>query len=471
MADLTATLAEFIVRTSSADFPEGALDRAKKVIVDAFAAILASADCEVASPLLRYVHESGVTGDSPILGTGVTTAPELAALVNGTFGAALEFDDVLSLMPAHPSAIIVPSLIADSRASRLSGADFIEAHVIGLEVGAKIAVGIGLGHYVRGYHATGTLGIFLALGALARRYRLDRSTIAIAFGIAASAAGGLQRNFGTMTKPLHSGWAARNAFAAVQLARCGFTAAADALEGKAGFFAAYGVPESDPQATINALGKPWVIMEPGITLKKFPCCFACHRAMDGLLQLKASLGLSASNLRRIECRVAPGALVPLPYAEPKNGLEAKFSLPYALAAGVLDGEYKLSTFTDEAVKRPAIGSLLQKIRVLEDPRCKGNDPLFEKRSYGTRGFVEVEVHTTDGRTATVTVERAPGHPSRTLTWDEMKAKFTLCAEQARIDPAAAERAFRILSELERCPDIQEVVGLLARPRGATVATP
>ena len=470
MTDLTAALSDFIIRSSSADFPEGALDKAKKVIVDTFAAILASADSEVALPLLRYVHESGASGDSPILGTGVTATPELATLVNGTFGAALEFDDVLPVMPGHPSAIIVPPLFADTWASRLSGQEFIEAYVIGLEVGAKIAVGITFGHYQRGHHATGTLGIFSALGALAKRYRLDRATVATAFGIAASTASGLSRNFGTMTKPLHSGWAARSAFASVQLAHCGFTAAADVLEGEFGFFAAYGVPESDPQASIDTLGKPWVIMEPGVTLKKFPCCRAAHRAMDGLLQLRTSLGLSAENLERIECRVAPGVLVPLRYPAPKNGLEAKFSMPYALAAGVLDGEYTLSTFTDEAVNRPAIGNLYKKIQVREDPRCKGSDPLVEKHSYGARGVVEVEVWTTDGRTATATIERQPGHPSRALTWDEMRNKFISCAERARIDPAAVERAFSILYDLEHCGDIQEVIALIARPRGATVAT-
>ena len=173
----------------------------------------------------------------------------------------------------------------------------------------------------------------------------------MAFGIASSMASGLQRNFGTMTKPLHAGWASRSALAAVNLARSGFTAAPDVLEAPAGFFAAYGVEESRPETAIKQLGNPWVIADPGLALKQFPCCYASHRGMDGVLQLRQRLGLNAANLARLECRMPPGGMRVLIYPQPTTGLEGKFSLQYALAAGVLDGQYTLWSFTDEAVNR------------------------------------------------------------------------------------------------------------------------
>jgi 2-methylcitrate dehydratase PrpD len=460
MSGLTQTLAEFIQTTSLEELPAGALDRAKKAVADTCAVILAGAGSEVAPPLLRYIAESGDRGESPILGSGRTASREMAALANGTFGHALDFDDVLSMMPAHPSAVILPALIADSRTGALPGRALLEAYVVGVEVGGKIGQAITVGHYHRGFHGTGTLALFSAVAALSKRHRLGVEATRTAFGIASSMASGLQRNFGTMTKPLHTGWAARSAIAAVNLARCGFTAAPDALEAPAGFFAAYGVDASKPEAAIDRLGNPWVIVDPGLALKRFPCCYASHRGMDGVLQLNQRLGLNAQNLERLECRMPPGGMRVLIYPQPKTGLEGKFSLQYALAAGVLDGEYTLWSFTDEAVNRPRIHDLLARIHVDEDPRCADNDPLLETRSSGSRGFVEVEAVLTDGSRQTVRVDQAPGHPARELTWDDLAAKFTDCAAQARIDPTQAKQAFALLFELETCRDVAEIVSLL-----------
>jgi len=460
MTGLTAALAAFIHEKTLDDLPREALDKAKKAIADTFAVMLAGAGSEVAPPLLRYVEQSGERGASPILGSGRTTSPELAALVNGTFGHALDFDDVLSMMPAHPSAVILPALCAAPGAGTLAGSALLEAYVLGVEVGGKIGQAITMGHYQRGFHGTGTLAIFAAVGALAKRYCLDLATTRTAFGIAASMASGLQRNFGTMTKPLHTGWASRSALAAVQLARSGFTAAPDVLEAPAGFFAAYGVEASRPEAAIDQLGNPWVIVDPGLALKRFPCCYAAHRGMDGVLQLRQSLGLTVDNLERLTCRMPPGGMRVLIYPQPQTGLEGKFSLHYALAAGVLDGQYTLWSFTDEAVNRAQIGDLYARISVGEEPRCAGNDALLETRSSGSRGFVEVEAVRTDGRRATLRVDTAPGHPSRALEWDDIAAKFMDCAAQARTDLDKAERALSILTRLETCADIREVLALL-----------
>jgi 2-methylcitrate dehydratase PrpD len=460
MTGLTEALAEFIHDRTIQDFPPVALDKTKKALADTFAVILAGAGSEVAPPLMRYVGQASDSGTSPILGSGRTVSPEMAALVNGTFGHALDFDDVLSMMPAHPSAVILPALIADLRAGTLSGRALIEAYVIGVEVGGKIGQAITVGHYHRGFHGTGTLAIFSALAALAKRDHLDVPTTQMAFGIASSLASGLQRNFGTMTKPLHAGWASRSALAAVNLARSGFTAAPDVLEAPAGFFAAYGVEESQPETALKHLGNPWVIAEPGLALKQFPCCYASHRGMDGVLQLRQRLGFTAANLARLDCRMPPGGMRVLIYPQPKTGLEGKFSLQYGLAAGVLDGQYTLWSFTDEAVNRTPIRDLLERICVREDPRCAGDDPLLETRSSGSRGFVEVEAMLSDGRHETIRVHQAPGHPSRELTWEDISAKFGDCAAQARIDPGRAKHALGILERLEACADIGEVVTLL-----------
>jgi len=460
---LTEGIARFIQNNSLADYPDGVVEKTKKIIVDTFAAILSGAGSEVAAPLLDYARKSaqaGESGRSPVWGTSQRCSAETAALVNGSFGHALDFDDVLSMMPAHPSAVIIPALCADLQQHRLSGRGLIEAQVMGIEVGGKIGLGMTTEHYHRGFHGTGTLAMFCGVAALAKTHALDLGTTRIAFGIASSMASGIRRNFGTMTKPLHTGLAARNALQAVRLAMSGFTAALDGLEGKAGFFASYGEKESDPGVTLKGLGQPWIVADPGIALKKFPCCYAAHSGMDGVLSLRAKHGFAAGDIAKLEVRMPPGGMEVLTFPTPQTGLEGKFSMEYCAAAGALDGGYSIWTFTDEAVRRPEVRDLLARIRVYETDECRGDDPLFETRSSGSRGFVEVEVELRNGTKDRLYIPKPPGHPSRELTWNDLEGKFMDCASEARIEAGRAQQAFKALRDLENCPDISAIVDLL-----------
>ena len=454
----TATIADFIVKTTSADFPADSEQKAIKVIADTFAVILAGVSSEVAAPLLRYLDHAGESGASPILGTGLTASAETAALINGTYGHSLDYDDVLSMMPAHPSAVILSALLASMNGQVVSGKDFIEAYIIGVEVGGKIGLGMTNDHYQRGYHATGTLALFSGLAALCKLHRLDAATNQQAMGIAGSMSSGLRRNFGTMTKPLHSGLAARSALTAVRLAMAGFTAADDIMEAKAGFFSTYGAPDSDPEVTARGLGKPFVISSPGIAVKKFPCCYATHRPIDGVLTLRERMGFDALSIEKIICRMPPGGMHVLTYPRPVTGLESKFSLPYSIAAAVLDGKFSLWSFSDEAVRRAEIAALYDRIDAHETPTSRGDDPQFDKRSSGSRGFVEVEVLLKDGRRDQLRVDVPPGSPSRELSWEELQAKFMDCARQApRISTASAAAAFAAIRDLQAVADIHSIV--------------
>lgn len=454
----TASMAEFIVNTRAADFPAGSDQKAIKVIADTFAVILAGVGSEVAEPLARYLDAARESGAAPILGTGLTATAETAALINATYGHALDYDDVLSMMPAHPSAVIVAALLASLNGKPVSGKDFIEAYIVGIEVGGKLGVGMTNYHYQRGYHATGTLALFSGLAALAKLHKLDAPTIQQALGIAGSMASGLRRNFGTMTKPLHSGLAARSALTAWRLAISGFTAAPDIMEAKAGFFSTYGTADSDPEVTASGLGKPFVISDPGIAVKKFPCCYATHRAIDGVLTLRERLKFDAASVDKVICRMPPGGMHVLIYPRPVTGLEGKFSLEYSIAAGVLDGKFSLWSFSDEAVRRPQIAELYQRIDAHETATSRGDDPQFEKRSSGSRGFVEVEVRLKDGRSDQIRIDVPPGAPARELTWDELQAKFMDCARQApRISSANAVAAFDAIRSLGAVNDVRSVI--------------
>jgi 2-methylcitrate dehydratase PrpD len=454
--ELTEALATFIVETQSSDLPPAAYEKAEKGIVDTIGCILAGSVSDVAPPLLDYLGTSEASGDRPVLGTGRTAPPEIAAMVNGTFGHALDFDDVLSMMPAHPSTVILPALFA-CLGKQVSGDALIEAYIIGVEAGAKIGLGISNSHYRRGWHATGTLAIFSGIAALCRFLNLDVPATRQAFGIGASMSSGLQCNFGTMTKPFHAGWASRSAVSAVRLAESGFSASAEAMEASSGFFSTYGTEQSDMDRCINGLGKPFVLVEPGLALKKYPCCYALHRPIDGLLDLRDRLSLTSDNTESILCRVAPGALRPLPYDRPVTGLEGKFSMEYTLAVGVLDGRFDLAAFSDDGVRRPEIADLLPRMHKEEDPVCLGDEKDPAARSSGTIGYVEVTATRRDGIAETVRVDKPTGSPERELSWADLEAKYHDCAAQTGMTQDAAAASFSDWRALRHCTDVARLL--------------
>jgi 2-methylcitrate dehydratase PrpD len=432
--DLSLGLAEFVKNADIEDAGADAVELAKRVIVDTVAVILSGAGSEVAGPMLDYVSRMG-QGAVPLIGTDAAASAPAAALVGGTFGAALDFDDVLSMMPGHPAAVVMPALIAQCYDAPVSGRDFIDAYIVGLEVGSKLSQGVGIRHYQRGYHTTGTIALFCAVAALARRFGLSVGETRMALSLAASTASGIQANFGTMTKPLHSGWAAQSAVIAVDLVRSGFIASLSALEDEGGYLSAYGTEESDAGKVLPLLGKPWTIVSPGIALKKFPTCYATHRAIDGVAEIEREVGPLLGQLEKLTCRVVPGALLPLRFSRPRTGLEGKFSMPYGLAVALLDRHLTIAYFDDAAVMRPEIWS------------------LYDKKSAGTRGFVVIEALLADGRTISRRIDTAPGHPKRPLSWADLNVKFLDCARSCGVDEGVAQRAFEGLKNLEGAADV------------------
>jgi 2-methylcitrate dehydratase PrpD len=462
----TRAVARFIGATTFASIPEPVREAARKTIADTVAVFLAGSGGDVVPPLRAYLKRNPAPGPAPVIGWGTTTTPEVAAMVNGTLGHALDYDEVTTLYPAHPSAPILAALLSCQEPAVLDGQTLVTAYAIGFEVGGQIARGLGLAHYHRGFHATGTLTLFSAVAALAKARNLTEDEICTAIGIAASMSAGMQRNFGTMTKPLHSGWAARSALVAVELASVGWTANQSILEIPRGYLALYGDERSDPAAIAPALGVPWVFISPGVSLKKYPCCWATHRAIDAVLQLRAGLG--AGQIAHLRCRMPPGAFAQLPYQRPATGLEGKFSGPYACAASMLDGEVTLGTFTDAAVARPQIAALYPGIEVVEDPACNHSDKSQGGvgEAPGEIGYVEVTATTAAGESRTARVYAPTGSPQHPMSWPEIEAKFADCARSVLMDRAQAEALFAALRHVDDQPDARVLVAGIALPLDA-----
>jgi 2-methylcitrate dehydratase PrpD len=413
---VTEAVAQF---ASSGQLPqeETLFDRATRAFIDTIGVAIA-ARREECFTILSGTLGAG-SGGATVLPTGARTTAAEAALLNGTAGHALDYDDVADEIKGHPSVVLVAALLALAEARGSSGRDLLQAYAVGFEVACAIARALPVEpHYRRGWHATATVGILAAVAGAGRLLELDQPRIQNALGIAASMASGSRQNFGTMTKPLHAGLVARDAVLAAELAAAGFTADPHQLEGPLGYFAQYGV---DPRVfeVQTALEQPRVLLEHGLNVKKYPCCYGTHRMADAALTLRER-GLRAADARSIAISVEPDGLGAIIHHQPATGLQGKFSGEYVVAACLLDGAVRLSTFTDDAVAREEAQSLLRRVSIRESAR-----PPFGQSSYD-HAYATLEVTRTDGSVVRERCDVPRGAAAVPLTDAELEAKFRDC---------------------------------------------
>ena len=275
-----------------------------------------------------------------------------AALANGTAAHALDFDDMCFVSLAHPSAPLVPAVLAAAESERLPGRAVLDAYVVGFEIEARLGRVMNPRHYQRGWHCTSTLGTIGAAAAVSRLLGLDAAAAGHALAIAASEASGLKENFGTMVKPLHAGLAARNGVLAALLARGGMTAS-DAGDRRSAGFPARDGQRSERRSTRRSRisATRWEMLDTGVTVKLYPSCAGTHPSLDAILDLRRREGFGADDVERIDVDV--DSIVPtiLIYDRPASGLEGKFSLPFCAAAAVVYGRVGIDTFEARAARR------------------------------------------------------------------------------------------------------------------------
>lgn len=432
----------------------------RTALIDTLGVTIAGTATDLAAALAG-VNELGAEPAS--VGGGLARHGGEGALALGALAHALDYDDSVNLIPGHPSAPVLAALLATLPAT-LPARRLLDSYALGIEVSANLGRALGVDHYLRGWHATSTVGCFGAVAALGRLHQLDAAALTAAFSIAASSASGIQANFGTMTKPLHAGLAARNAVHAVALAVAGVAASPGALEGSGGFFEAYGGPGSHPVAAYDGLGAPWVCHRPGISLKRYPCCYATHRAIEAVRLLVAKHAITAHDVEQVTCEVPVGGLRPLHRGLPTTGLEGKFSLEYVIAAYLIDGEVGLDSFTDERVGRLALRRFMETVRVRESPECSPEDRQGRQGSASTRGFVRVTLTCRNGSRYSADVCAAPGSRDDPQSRDDIAAKFTDCLRFAGHPPTVAAG---ILEQLTRISPDDDAATVLRQVRAMT----
>jgi 2-methylcitrate dehydratase PrpD len=440
-----------------ADWPAAAWESAHRAFIDTVAVAIPGAAERVTARVSATVAPWG-GGSATAIGQGVRLPAPWAALVNGAAAHALDFDDNFDPAKAHASAVLVPAILALAEQEGASGRACLDAYVAGLQILGRVGQGVNPAHRNRGWHATATVGAIGAAAACARLLKLDATKAAHAVSIATSMAGGFMSQFGTMTKPLHAGLAAKSGVLAASLARAGIDAGTATLDGPTGMNRLMvgpdyeqlrdTLPHVEHGQTLRFetadVGAPLLLLSSGLKLKRFPNCGSAHRAMDGLSALMAEHALAAADIQAVHVRAPVTHLNNLMYDAPQDALQAKFSLEYALACIALTGNCTLADFTDAAAARPEFRAFQARVHRHAVDKAEGEFPT------------EIEVVQNDGRRFETAVPWPAGSLAVPFTAEQLWAKFEGCT--AALLPPGRRAAVR--AALEALPELPAIAPLM-----------
>ncbi|WIX75662.1 MmgE/PrpD family protein [Amycolatopsis carbonis] len=451
MSAVTRALAEFAHSAPSGSASPRAAEVVRHAALDLFGVIVAGASEEAGQLALDYARSQGGAGAATVFGGRTRLSPSLAALVNGTAGHALDYDDI-GLGAGHVSVAILPAVWAVAEQTQADGAAFTDALVVAYEIAHRLTTmyhDTRLGPYAAGYHKPSVYSSLGAAAGCARLLGISPDAVAHALGIAASQAGGLRANFGTMTKPLHAGIANRTGIEAALLARSGFTASPEILEQRFGWHDVICRGEGDLDVVLDGLhsvglSSPYAIEE-GMTFKAYPCCGANHYAIDGVRNVLREARLAEPDVASLDVWIEQRNLNDvLVYPWARTPLEGKFSLAYNVTAALVDGTVTVETFTDEALAR--LKPYRDRVSV---------HPTTDLPQNGAR----IKLVTTDGRTIEHEQMTLRGSVSDPMAWGELEAKFRANVRGKLSGDAASEAVDRIAA-LQDQTDLTQIGTLL-----------
>jgi 2-methylcitrate dehydratase PrpD len=439
---VTETLANWVVDLRGENIPDEVRHEGLRTFVNWIGCAVGGADHETVDCALAAVTPFAGTPTSTVIGRGERLDAPHAALMNGISSHVLDFDDTHLKTIIHPAGPVASALLALAEVRPVSGKDFLTALVVGVEVECRIGNAVYPHHYDRGWHITGTAGVFGAAAAVGKLVGLDAQRMRWALGLAGTQSSGFREMFGTMTKSFHPGRAAQNGLMSALLAEAGFDSSERVLEAPRGF-AQVMSDKQDWDEILGGLGKRW---EAGLnSYKPFACGIVIHPTIDGCLQIRQELGERVKAIKSVKLTAHPLVLELTGKRTPKTGLEGKFSFYHAAAAALLRGDGAPTAFTDEVVNADDIVALRDTV----DATASGD--VHE-------ASVEIEVLFKDGSTLTKRVERAIGSREVPLTKGQLDEKFMRQAALVIGEEDAArllEKSWK-LEEAESAGDVARV---------------
>ncbi|HEU5296454.1 MAG TPA: MmgE/PrpD family protein [Burkholderiaceae bacterium] len=396
---------------------------------------------------------SGEPGACTLIGHADGYNVATAALCNGTAAHGEDYDDTFEGGPVHAGAVIIPAVLAAAEHHALSGSDLERGIAVGCEVMCRLCLVAPKRVHQAGFHPTAVFGALGAAAGVASALSLTTAQWVDALGIAGSMASGIIEYLaeGAWTKRMHPGWAAQAGYRAARMAQAGFSGPRTLFDGEHGFFHAFAKSDHcDFTAMLDGTGKRWLSAD--IAFKPYACGTMAHPYIDCARKLVAD-GVRPDAVAVIECKTAEGIVHRLwePLAakqNPPNGYAAKFSIPYAIAVGMLRGDGGLGEYEEAVVADPAVRTLASKIRYIVDPA----------NPYPQQFTGHVRVTLDNGEVREASQDHFRGGRDEPLSPQALEAKFVA---NCRYGGWTRERAVEALAALRRLRAVPSVdLGLL-----------
>jgi 2-methylcitrate dehydratase PrpD len=440
---LGQVIAEYVVGFELKDAPPEVISRARVAFTDTVGVMLAGSRQDVSHILCDMVRLEGSAPSASIVGQSLRASPQLAALANGVAAHAMDYD--LTYVSGQAASAVIPAVLPVAEVTAATPAETMAATIIGYEIAARVGRSNILASSVGGWHTVGTVGVIAAAAACARLLKVPLAQIPDIIGISASMASGLSVNFGSMTKPLHSGHAARDGVMAALLGARGFTSNPNALEGHSGYFENFGRNLQVSYEPFKDLGHRYDLVALGYDLKAYPCGGLAHTAIEAALALRARLSSRLVDITSIHCSVTRNAGQRAGIQYPQSVENAKFSLAYMVAYSLVHGAPMIAAFTEEAIRDERVKALAKTVSATVDPAL----------GPGTRESPAIlKVTLADGQTFEQRVDFQTGSIKNPMTQAQIENKFRDCAAQS-VNADVAGKILAVLNALPARPSFDD----------------
>lgn len=448
--DVSERIAAFIAGFDLDSVPDELIGIAETAFVDTVGVMLAGSREPAAELVREMITADGAAPGASVIGHAMRTSPQNAALANGTATQALDFD--LSFMSGQSAAAIIPALLPLAENGDVDGRDLLAAYIVGCESCSRLVRCFPTMSSQAGWHGAGIVGAFGAAAAVSKLTAAPRETIPAIIGISLSTAAGLGENYGTMTKPLHVGLAARNGMMAVNLGAGGFTAHATGVEGRRGFLASYARGFDWDLAPFDDLGERYDLVDPGYKIKPFSCGGLLHTAIEAALYLRDAVQPHLDRIERIVVGATSHAAGRVIDQYPWSEDSARFSLKYLLPYALIRGSPTLDTFTEEAMADEAV-------RALSDRVTAVTDTAFEDSTASGYSPSRVTVTFEDGERLEHIVYHPSGSKEAPMDEERIRAKFQDCASTV-LDDVGVSNLYIYLRHLRDRDSLRDLWPLL-----------
>ena len=440
----TEGIAQRVADTRLEDLPAKVVDYAQTLAMSALGAMVSGHRCTGGAETIRYVRRLGGEQQATVLGGGFRTSVELAALANGNFAHATEYEDD-SFPEAVSSYTMFPPIFALAEHLHSPGARVIEAFVAGYEAQARIGLACREARRI-GYMVLSLAGSIGVAAAASKLLGLDAKRTAYALSIAASQGGGVGYQTGTMAHVAEMGFAARNGIAAALMAAEGMTGQTDVLEAPRGLMnmITSGKVEA-PEKILSEWGKPYRILEVGI--KSYPCCYHLQRIIEATLDLRQTMKLTPSQVEKVDVEVNAFFPTVVQHLEPHDEIEAQFSLPHAVALAMHEDNVGPAGFSGASIEDERIKRF----------RSRVNMVVREDWGWTPTGWTPRITYTlASGETVVREPGLSKGQPPELLDFDACIPKYLGCVE-ALLPPERVQRSIDMLRNLRALPDAAALV--------------